>query len=290
MSTSFKDCLYSALGKAFNSVCLSPQNVSRVLDVHPSSLPFCGYSFIINWLYLKGLSACRMQDEFVLGTGTHFHNILEKYMGEENSNLYGTWFCNSCGSVVCTGLKPKDICPHCGAEYTLRYSELGINYKGIVGHVDTIMQDKNGDFWIVDYKTTTLDKLQQKAQDPGENYKTQIFTYALLVKLQYKIKIKGVCLLFIAKEKPSLENTSTWICLVNNKDTAKVKKILKEAVSLKRALVKAKDWNDIKKLPLHKCSNPYCPICCKEEKDIRKILKNLCEKNPLLLPIIDKCK
>lgn len=282
-SKKFEDYLYNCMKNAFNEVFLEKIDLTRMMDLHPSQLPFCAYKFLIGYINYKDLQPHYLSSDITLNIGTVIHNLLEKYM-TCNKGLFGEWYCPKCFKKIGLSLYPKEKCCR-----FYKYREISINYKGIVGHIDTVIKDENSDYWIVDYKTTTKSKLSEKAKDPGLTYKLQIFTYALCMQLQYGIKIKGVCLMFIAKENPCLENISMYTSLVTKRKLLKVKNLLKKYLSTKKACVTASCYDDID-IKLEKCSDPYCPVCTKyTEEQLNDFLRAKMNKDNGF-PIIKYCK
>lgn len=256
----FKTFLYKQGQKLFRGYEFSSPNKSRILELHPSELPFCGYRFMLTWLQYRGNIPCNFANALTLNTGTLFHEIIERYMAENCEYLFGNWKCKKCGKEFFLQTKPEDCCGE------LEYLEIPINYKNIVGHIDTILKVKDK-YWIVDYKTTCKEKLPDKVKDPGMQYKMQILTYAYCLEKQYNIPIEGVSLFFFAKEAPSLENTTIYSRVFSEKDRKKIRKCLLRFLKMKQKVLNVKTYEEFLALDLPKCSNPYCSVC-REDKSL----------------------
>lgn len=260
-----------------------PVNLSRLLTVHPSQCPMCPTSFIYSWLVLghKGFNQLDLRSEITLGTGTHIHESVQKYLPMSCEGLVGDWQCKKCKRTHRVQAQPK-VC-QCGS-HEFDYHEIGISYKGFEGHIDTVYC-YNNEHMIVDYKSTTLKQLEAKAAQPSFEYQMQLRSYALLMKLQYNIIIKRIMLLFIAKEFP--EKHSYWHMEITPEVNHQTFNFLKAERTLKKQLTHLTTFEEFMELEPEPCGNSYCPTC----KDHKKYIKAIEELwDPRLFPIIKIAK
>lgn len=284
----FTDLLKSTLAAAHQTTRCTSLNYDRLLNVHPSQLPICSTSFIKEWIESQTINGdCLRQNlasMITLDVGTTIHHCMQTFMPLATSDMFGSWKCNNCGKVIEACKKPSK-CPNC--EHTqFSYEELAIHYKGFHGHIDTILE-KDGKYAIVDYKTTSLLNLEKKAANPGLNYQLQIRSYALLCKLQYKMTVSDVYLVFIAKEAP------TKYTLYHESIDSKVLKetfdFLKYQRELKSKLLRVSTFEEFMELDPEPCGNQYCAACgstaSNKHKETLKWIKDHWSEN--LFPIIN---
>lgn len=264
-----EDQLKADLRKMFEPYIEQKISLSRLFDVHPSELPICPMQYIYSWMIALSQSLSSqlyLRDSITLNIGTVVHQNIQKYLPIHSGNrMIGDWVCSKCGHKHAFCTKPER-CIICNAS-DFAYEELPINYKGFAGHIDTVYKTNNG-LAIVDYKTTTLDAIKDKAANPSLNYLMQIRSYALLLKLQYKIICTDAFLVFIAKEKPSPENIAIYQEKINNKKLHDVFLFLQHQRELKRKLMSIKTFDEFMDLEPEPCSNPYCPACKAYDKTL----------------------
>jgi hypothetical protein len=142
----------------------------------------------------------------------------------------------------------------------MQFREVEINYKGIMGHIDGIFRDRYGNYWIIDYKTTSVRGAPLKLKKPGVDYVEQVETYALLMQLQYGIKIKGVMLVFVRRDNPS--EPVVWHHTLDTADYARIKtRTLKYRRQHREVLRVETRTAAVALLDYGKCRNPWCSIC-----------------------------
>lgn len=242
-------------------------SMSRLLDVHPSELPICPMQYIYAWLTTARhslSSRLTLRDSITLNIGTVVHQNIQKYLPiHAGSRMIGNWKCSSCGHTHTFCTKPEE-CIICKSS-ELEYEELPIYYKGFAGHIDTVYKTSTG-LAIVDYKTTTLDAIKEKVRSPSLNYLMQIRSYALLLKLQYKVTCTDAFLVFIAKEKPSPTNFAIYQEKINSKKLHDTFLFLQHQRELKRKLMSIKTFDEFMELAPEPCGNPFCPVCKEFDK------------------------
>jgi ATP-dependent helicase/DNAse subunit B len=88
----------------------------------------------------------------------------------------------------------------------MEYEELEVKaFNNLSGHIDGVYRDKNGKYWIIDYKTSSVRVIKSQKENPTLPYaknKAQIMAYVALIERCYDIKIEGWSLLYIARDDP----------------------------------------------------------------------------------------
>lgn len=278
-----QEALEKDIKDAYDLTLYSKASLSRLLEVHPSELPICPTQFMLRYLTTAHMMAASsdLRSTITLGIGTYIHRCMQDYLPYiMNSRMIGDWECEYCKKKYVAVPKPERCTCGC-ANFT--YDEIEIKHKGFAGHIDTVYQydDKIA---IVDYKTATLNNYLIKAQNPGINYQMQIRAYALLLRLQYKIKATDAFLVFIAKEKPGPNSFALYheeITKAKLKDTFD---FLANQRFLKYKLISLKTFDEFISLEPEPCANEYCEACSsnKHKESLEKIKELWNEK---LFPI-----
>jgi hypothetical protein len=164
----------------------------------------------------------------------------------------------------------------CG--FPTRYEEIAIDYKGIHGHIDAVFRANNGELFILDYKTCSTIAAPKKQEDPGVVYIEQIETYAVLIELQYGVKIAGIMDAFIIRDDPK-KTPAIYARELTNEKREEVKKRLGMYKRMHREALDAETWEDVLALAEYeKCTNPYCAACKMSDKDLVRSLKSAFER------------
>jgi hypothetical protein len=231
----------------------SRKDVGRLKSLRPSQLPFCPVRFFINHATQGLVQTQDMNSAFYTEVGTAVHSVVQKYLAHSGRFL-ANWECKQCHKRYTLTMQ------HECCDFPMVYHEVELDFKGVVGHIDAIFKDKKGRYWIVDFKTTSVKGAAYKLKSPGVSYVEQVETYALMIGLQYNIKIHGVVLIFIKRDNPA--EPVIWQTELNDKDyarikarTIKYKRQHKQVMSVStlaeaRALAKA-----------GKCVDPWCDVC-----------------------------
>ena len=178
---------------------------SRILDVHTSALPYCPTSFLLQF-NPDLLQKQKFVSQSIMNEGTALHTNMDLFLGR-TARAFGDFVCRNCGCVqhLRQASEFKDfLCPECGHE--LEYQEVYINYKGFVGHVDFIYNNgtlKKPEYWIVDFKSKTLNYVNAKKQEIPINYHYQTLAYTLLLHNQYRLKINAPPIAIQIYERPT---------------------------------------------------------------------------------------
>lgn len=263
----FNAVFTAMMEQAQQHVMFESINKSRLLDVHPSQIPICPLSFVLNF-DVDCIRQTRMVSDCILKQGTTIHAVVQKYLSAD-ARLYGCWACPECGQYF-SDLSTVHNCPDCGCQLT--YSEIPINYKGFAGHVDCVVKIDD-EFWLVDFKTSSYNSIATKVKTTPVEYDLQTLAYCLLLRLQYGLKIKGRAICYINRDNPqyfALGGTK----VITKKDLKTTQQLLKDQRELLNFLLDCKSYKEFMSgVGIQHCSNPYCKVCTNENSQIKVALK-----------------
>lgn len=168
-----KSKLYDFTGKTAEEVVddfmLDLQNVSdsdyREPKFRTSSMPFCPILFSMS----SGHGSVDYGSQFYFSVGTVLHELIQNSAsrGRVGSRiLWGDWKCTGCKKIHHACHKPKELCKcgkpdqfsprqNKGGEREWLYEEVTIEYKGLSGHIDGIVEVAPNKYWIIDFKCLT---------------------------------------------------------------------------------------------------------------------------------------
>jgi hypothetical protein len=209
---------------------------------------------------------------YYVTVGTAVHEVMQTYLAQSGRFL-ADYKCRECDRKY--PLSHQHEC--CG--FPTEYDEVAIDYKGIQGHIDGIFRDSKGFYWIVDYKTTSLEGAPKKQKEPGSAYARQVKAYALLLWKQYKIKVIGVMLVFIPRDNPV--QPVVWEHRIKEDDWGKFKEELLADRNLHRKTMVAKTIEDMIPLLRHNCGSEHCDHCKTGLKTKTKLLTKLLNRFPI---------
>ena len=260
-----------ALEKAKNRVLTYPASTSRLLEVHPSQIPICPTSFILDFntdlYYSKTLTS-----SLTLDCGTKVHEIMQDYLSYDKT-MFGNYVCPNCGIFfeLTTGGK---LCPDCHSP--LRYLEIPINYDGFSGHVDCIIKSKDDKYYLVDFKTTGSNTIDKKVKNTPFEYQLQTLSYAYLLWAQYKIRIREIAICYINRDNFN-DIRMGYYKKVTKENLKKIRKLLYQQKELKEFLLNCKSYKEfMENVGIQKCTNPYCKYC--KLKNVNSLLRNKFEQ------------
>lgn len=251
--------LLNVYNEALVSVIADKQDVSRIMNVRCSSLPFCSLTFFINHATNGVYRYLDMKGTFYTAIGTTVHEVAQKHIGLSGKFL-ADWKC-----VICNTEYKLSMTNEC-CDFPCTFEEISVKWKTkdgfISGHIDGIFKAADGKYYILDYKTTGVKAALTKQNDPGIVYREQVFMYAMLMWTTYKIKIAGVILFFIPRDDLKVPVvyyrpfTKVDFTKAKNKATKYIRehKQALEVETISQALLLMDNGN---------CKNPYCKICTK---------------------------
>jgi hypothetical protein len=190
---------------------------------------------------------------FYVGVGHAVHHVMQSYLSQSGKFL-ANYKCHECGTVH----KLSHTIECCG--FPTEYDEIDLDINGIQGHIDAVFQDANGDYWILDFKTTSLAASKDKAKRPPSGYTRQVRAYAYLLYKQHKIKVKGLMLVFIPRDNP--REPTVWEYRIRSDEKfLDFKRELLDDKRLHRKTMLASTIEEMKPLLLNNCGGEYCNAC-----------------------------
>lgn len=268
----FKAAFQRMWEEAQQEVLFQSMDISRLLEVHPSQIPICPTSFVLSFVPSTKLERSRkMISDAILNTGTTIHRVVQDYLSK-SPNAFGNFVCHECGEVFPLTTS-KEVCPNgCGAP--LFYEEVPISYKGFAGHVDFMVKIKD-EIWLVDFKTSSGFSIDKKVKNTPSNYDLQTLAYVLLLRLQYKIKVKGRAIAYISRDNPAVMKIG-GCKRITTKDLKYIHRLLLEQRDLLNFLLDCHSYEEfMDNVGIQRCSNPYCSVCGKaySDEDLQKLLQ-----------------
>lgn len=182
-----------------------PDLVPREPRLRVSGFPWCGLKAAyrkITWYKKSDGDALK---DFYCDIGTAAHTVFQRWLGSTGS-IYGDWKCRNrkCRHVV--HFSNKHICPKCKSE--MEYVEFTVTaFRHVSGHTDGLYRTKDGKFYIIDYKTSSVRVIngqKYEATFPYQKNKAQIMAYVVLLEQLLNIKIEGWMLLYVARDTPTI--------------------------------------------------------------------------------------
>lgn len=179
----------------------------RLRQLHPSSLPYCGYRHAYEMLTQEEDPEVffDFSGDYYTGVGTHAHTVFQRWLGL-GGRMLGNWKCQACGHLHKLISIPGK-CKKC-KHPRLTYEEVGGRWgRYLWWHKDGIYQDLRNRLWIVDYKTTTSYGLYQHKKSgtkyPYKENRMQAEAYVVLAEEEYERKIEGWMLFYAARDTPA---------------------------------------------------------------------------------------
>jgi len=244
-------------------------DINRIKSIRPSQLPFCAVGTFVQVASQGTLRTMDMQGAFYTEVGSAVHNVVQKYLGRSGRFL-ATWQCMICRKVH--KVTTKNEC----CDFPMRYEEIQINHKGVIGHIDAVFQDSLGRYWILDFKTTSVKRVVYKIKSPGAAYKAQVRAYALMLWLQYGIRVAGVMLMFIRRDNPA--DPAVWVKPLDKQDFKDIMVDIKKAKADLKAVLNVETLADALALSKRgRCKNDYCRTC-KSSLTLKEQLKKAYKK------------
>lgn len=170
---------------------------SRLKFLRVSSFPFCGTQWLLNYpAAVSGKRSSKFMGSFFTSVGTTVHNSIQGIMNY-SPFLIQDWKCFACGHLHQFTLRPRR-CVKCKVTSRIVGREHEYKKPPIVGHLDGAVLLKSGKIIIIDYKTTSIRKMETNGLLPGLENVRQIEAYAALLK-QEGYDIDGWTLIYIAR-------------------------------------------------------------------------------------------
>lgn len=272
--------LLGAFARAREVFVSKPGDITRLLSLRPSQLPFCPAKTFINAASRGAVMTQDFRSSFYTSVGTAVHEVLQTYLGKSGRFL-ADWECKCCGKW--NRLSHKNEC--CDLE--MQYHEVTINYRGVVGHIDGIYRDSKGRYWIVDFKTASVAGVKSKRTSPGKVYIEQVETYANCLYRQHGIRCEGVTLFFVPRDNPN--NPTVWTYVMDDDDYSRVVRRTKKYLRWHAQTLNVRTLDEALALAEYgRCVSTFCNIC-KSSVSLKKQLKQAFKlgKAANRLPLID---
>jgi hypothetical protein len=244
----------------------------RLYNLRCSQLPYCPRSVALNYATRGLYQSMDMMKAYYVGVGTTVHHVIQRFLSLSGAFL-ADYECRECHKKY--PLSHQHEC--CG--FPTAYEEVEINYKGIVGHIDGIFKDRQGRYWIVDYKTTSLKSVDKRKASPGDNYIRQVKAYAYLLWKQHGVRVVGCMLIFLPRDNP--KEPSIWELSMSERNWVEARKELLVDRQLHLDTMNAKSLDDFRKIFNSDCGNPYCEFCKKDVETLLWQIKKNLDKFPI---------
>lgn len=281
-SRSGKSEFLAVYNKAFDEVIMMQKgDKHRLYNLRCSQLPYCPRSVLANY-GTRGLhQPVDLSMAYYTSVGTTVHTVMQTYL-PQLGNFLADYECKECGKKY--PLSHVHECCGMPTQYEEVTIDIGtVNGKnGIQGHIDGIFKDSKGNYFILDFKTCTSYGGPQKERNPGENYMRQVKAYAVLLKKQYKIRVKGVMLVFIPRDNP--RKVYVWEKELSDQDFVEAKKELLRDRTLHRKTMVASTIEELMELAKTNCGSDYCKYCKLKPMEMKKIFTRILKRD--VLPII----
>lgn len=174
---------------------------TKVPDFRVSSLPVCP---LRTFLFNDKTDSYSM--DFYTSIGTAVHETAQKWLsvGNFQNEIFSCWKVKETGEIL--GPCFKNEIPKKYDNYTIEYEEITIQYNGLSGHVDLVLEMFPGQYMVVDFKTTDLSSKKrlpswQKFYPASRSSIIQISTYSTLLRKLFKLNIVGWCLVYVDRGK-----------------------------------------------------------------------------------------
>ena len=240
-----------------NTVIMSKGDPKRLYNLRCSQLPYCPSSVLINWGTRGMVQPMDMMMAFYVHVGHAVHKVMQDYLSQSGCFL-ADYACKECGKKY--PLSHTIECCGFPTEYEEVNLSVGSKQKGFIqGHIDGIFRDKKGNYWIVDFKTSSTAGAPAKVKKAPEGYRRQVRAYAYLLWKQYGIKVVGCMLVYIPRDNP--KSPAIWEYKIKPADWDDLKSELYQDKRNHKKTMKAETIEDMKELLKYKCGNPYCEAC-----------------------------
>ena len=260
---------------------------SRLETLRVSSFPFCGTKWLLNYpTASRGKRVSKFMESFFTSVGTAVHSGIQSILNY-SPFIVQDWKCFSCGKLHKFTVRPE-ACKKCGSEVVVgREHEYKKDF--LVGHLDGAIKLKSGKIVIIDYKTTSVYKLENRSLLPNLENVRQIEAYAALLKEQGH-DIEGWTLIYIARNNAKRVYKSSTDYYGHSFEV-EYPRILKRIETYKRhylVVSQAKEMSDVEVLVSKRrslsentkikgiCKHcPYLTICTQESKLLPRVERSV---------------
>lgn len=204
-----------------------PDERGRQERLRVSSFPYCGlrHAYTRMTKHEKPPQA-NFGSFYYTEVGTVTHDIIQNFLGRKGK-MYGAW---TCTAPKCKGKRDfsrKNWCPLCKSR--MRYEELTVKaFRNVSGHLDGIWRNERGEYFLVDYKTCSVEVLSHQKQRPTLPYHhnvCQIKAYCALIELMFDVTISGWILMYVARDNPMIHTKPVGRLITAKEKKRELKKI-----------------------------------------------------------------
>lgn len=205
-----KPQITSIVHEFMSAVITASNDTESYPEFRASAFPYC--PLIAATTDFTGVE--EYKSGFYFEVGTAIHNLLQHFsaFADCKPELFGNWECTSCKKLKTLRVKPTKPCITCtseGKNCRWKYSEVEIKWKGLSGHVDTIIRlwpEGGRKYYIpIDYKTTEFrfgGSNVDRKKFPYENNVIQLEVYCALLKELFNLNIAGWALIYAHRGRP----------------------------------------------------------------------------------------
>jgi len=224
----------------------------RLRQLHPSSFPYCGYRHAYESL-TRGpdpLVYLNFPSDYYTGVGSLAHVLFQRWLSY-GGRIVGNYQCLSCEHVHELQVLPKK-CKSCGHTEFL-YKEVGGRWgKHVWWHKDGIFVDRQGQYWVLDFKTSTSNSIWTHKKNasvfPYLSNRMQIESYVVLAEDTYDRKIKGTLLFYASRDTPGWNHVPVANVLTDDRKDEIRQRLLRDDRNFGRVLRLAEEPDLLKPL------------------------------------------
>jgi hypothetical protein len=258
-----------------NTIMMSKGDPERLYNLRCSQLPYCPAAVLLNWGQRGMVQPMDLMMAFYVHVGHAVHRVMQDYLSQ-SGNFLADYECKECGKKY--PLSHKIECCGFPTSYEEVTLKVGSKKKGYIGgHIDGIFKDKYGNYWILDFKTSSIAGAPAKVKNAPEGYRRQVRAYAYLLRKQYGIKVVGLMLVYIPRDNP--KQPEIWEYKLKPEDWSELKTELYNDKKLHRKTMVAETIDDMKTLLKHGCGGQYCSACKMPNGQKVKLLTKLINQN-----------
>lgn len=175
-----------------------------------SSLPYCSILDLKSRLELGKSEFIEIETdfsmEFYTQVGTIIHSVLQDFLPKISKNykikIFGSWKHKKTGKIR----YKMSFLPYSKVK-KYEYAEIDFNYNELTGHLDLLLQDKNGKWHALEFKSTSSFLINDPRKAirlgyfPQKKHLRQIRSYCVLLYKCHKIRVHKYHIIYINRDK-----------------------------------------------------------------------------------------
>jgi len=178
-----------------------PDQLEREDKLRVSGFPYCGLQHLYKRL-IKHKNPQTYLSKYYTDVGTATHTVLQANLGHTR-RMYGMWKCHTPKCKGINKISKSNVCPRC--KKVMEYVELEVKaFNHLSGHLDGLYKDRQGKYWVIDYKTCSSAIINDGRKLPYKKNVAQISGYCALLELELDIKIEGWILVYVSRDNPRI--------------------------------------------------------------------------------------